>query len=88
MALFFLEYDLRRGKPADYQKLFDELARFQAVRMLKSSWCFNRVNTTAENLRDYFRQFIDANDGLIVSQVADWASFNTESNPGKLRSMA
>ena len=34
MALFFLSYDLRNKR--DYQPLYDELKKFNAVRMLES----------------------------------------------------
>ena len=80
MALFTIEYDLR-NPGRDYQKLYDELARFGATRVLKSLWAFTRVNTTAIALRDHFRQFIDANDGLIVCQVSDWATYNVIASP-------
>lgn len=49
MALFFLTYDLRKKR--DYQKLYDELATFKAVRVLESVWCFNRARTTVVSLR-------------------------------------
>ncbi|MFA6052336.1 MAG: hypothetical protein WC762_07075 [Methylobacter sp.] len=75
MALYFLEYDLRKQR--DYKKLYDELANFGAVRILKSLWCFKRLNTTSKDLRDHFKQFIDKDDGLIVAEVNDWASINT-----------
>lgn len=79
MALFFLEYDLRKQR--NYQPLYDELARFNAVRMLESSWSFQRINTTATGLRDHFKQFIDADDGLIISEVTDWASYRVLKTP-------
>jgi hypothetical protein len=82
MVLYFLEYDLRKQR--DYKKLTDELVNFGAVRILKSLWCFNRVNTISEKLRNYFMQFIDKDEGLIVAEVNDWASINTDSNPNKL----
>ncbi len=82
MALYFLDYDLRRQR--NYQPLYDELARFSAVRMLESSWAFNRVNTTSEGLRDHFRQFIDADDGLWVAQVTDWATYKVQKSPNSL----
>lgn len=82
MALYFLEYDLRKQR--DYQKLWDELKRFQAVRILKSLWCFNRVNINAAGLRDYFATFIDADDGLCVTEVTDWATRNVEGTPKQL----
>ena len=82
MALFFLEYDLRKQR--DYQKLYDELAKFDAVRILESLWCFNRVNTNCENLRDHFLSFIDSNDGIIISEVTDWACKGVLASPKQL----
>lgn len=66
MALYFLSYDLRGER--DYQKLYDELEKFHAVRILESDWCFKRINTDAKGLRDYFKRFIDEDDGLCVSE--------------------
>ena len=83
MALYYLDYDLRKAK--DYQKLYDELGKFGAVRILKSQWCFKRINTTAGGLRDHFKQFIDPDDGLSVAEVADWGTWNTEGNPNHLK---
>ena len=82
MALYFLEYDLRKQR--DYKKLYDELANFGAIRILDSLWCFKYQNTKAENIRNHFIQFIDKDDGLIVAEVTDWATINTKSNPNKL----
>lgn len=82
MALYFLDYDLRKQR--NYQALYDELARFKAVRMLESSWCFNRVNTTATGLRDHFRQFIDSDDGLAIGAVTDWATYKALKSPNAL----
>lgn len=64
--------------------MYDELAKFKAVRILESLWCFKRDNTSAKGLRDHFRQFIDSDDGLIVAQVSDWASIGTTGNPNEL----
>ena len=79
MALYFLDYDLRRQR--NYQALYDELARFNAVRMLESSWCFNRSNTSAVNLRDHFKKFIDSDDGLVVGEVTNWATYKVLKTP-------
>lgn len=83
MALFFLNYDLRKQR--NYQPLYDELARFGAVRILESMWCFKRIDTNSEKLCNYFRQFIDADDGISVSEVVNWATFNTQGNPNQLK---
>ena len=82
MALYFLSYDLRNAR--NYQTLYDELSRFNAVRILESTWCFNRVNTSANGLRDYFGKLMDGDDGLIVSEVSNWASRNTDGTPNEL----
>ena len=82
MALYFLTYDKR--KDGNYKPLYDELAKFRAVRILESTWCLNHDNTTAEKLRDHFRALLDSNDGLIVSQVVDWASYKTLGTPNQL----
>ena len=82
MSLFFLTYDLRKQR--NYQTLYDELGKFNAVRILESSWCFKRINTNSGGLRDHFSQFIDADDGLIVSEVIEWASVRTNGTPTQL----
>ncbi|MGE8408927.1 MAG: hypothetical protein ACN6QH_18045 [Pseudomonas sp.] len=83
MALYLIEYDLRKQR--NYQALYNELAGFGAIRILESLWCFNRVNTTAAGLRDHFRKFIDSDDGIILSEVSNWASWNTQGNPSNLK---
>jgi len=83
MALFFLSYDLRGER--DYQKLYDELEKFHAVRILESEWCFNRINTNASNLCKYFKRFVDTDDGLCVSEVANWATYNAQDTPNDLK---
>jgi len=80
--LFFLDYDLRKQR--NYQRLYDELKAFNAVQLLESSWCFTRFNTSTANLRDHFRSFIDADDGLWVAQVTDWATYKTLKTPSAL----
>lgn len=70
MALYFLSYDLRNKR--DYQPLYDEFKKFNAVRMLESCWCFKRINTNAKGLRDYFKKFVDGDDG--ASSRSRWSS--------------
>lgn len=83
MALYFLTYDLRNGR--DYQKLYDELKDFNAVRVLESTWCFKRNNTSASGLRDYFMKYIDSDDGLLVNKSEEWATYKTDATPKELR---
>lgn len=83
MALYFLSYDLRKKR--DYQKLYDELNRFKAVKILESLYCFNRYNTNAKDLRDYFQGFVDSDDGLVVLEVHEWATFKCNASPNDLK---
>ena len=82
MALYFISYDLRNNR--DYKTLYDELDKFNAVKILESTWCFNRINTNAKGLRDHFKNLIDSDDGLIISEVTDWATTNTDRTPNQL----
>lgn len=82
MALYYLSYDLVKRK--DYPRLYEELNTFNAVRVLESVWYFNRFNTTAANLINYFGQFIDQDDRLIVIEAKDWAGLRLKSDPNKL----
>lgn len=79
MALYFLDYDLRKTR--DYKLLYEELSKFNAVRVLESSWCFNRLNTNCIGLREHFKSFIDADDGLSVVEVNDWATYKALGTP-------
>lgn len=83
MALYFIEYDVRSTNH-DYKLLYAELERFSAVRVLKSLWCFKRINTTAGKLRDHFRSFVHKDDGIAIIEASDWATCNAEGNPNEL----
>jgi hypothetical protein len=83
MALFFIDYDLRNQR--SYQPLYDELARLGARHILESVWSLERQNTNTTALRNYFKRFIDEDDGLCVTQVVDWATRNTNQTPQVLR---
>lgn len=83
MALFFISYDLRNEK--NYQKITNELKRLNAVRILESCWCFKQTNMTSKDLKDYFKQFLDNDDGIIVSQITGWASYNALETPNDLK---
>ena len=82
MALYFITYDLRKKR--NYQDLYDELDKFNAVKILESTWCFKKFRTSAEELIDHFISYIDSDDGIVISEVNDWATFNTDGNPEDL----
>lgn len=82
MALYFVEYELRNER--NYPQITKELESFGAIRVLESYWCFNRANTTAKNLRDHFKQFIDKDDAIMVTEVTDWAGKSLQNSPNNL----
>ncbi len=83
MAQYLLSYDLVKKK--DYQTLYSELDKFNAVRVLESVWCFNRFNTNAEGLRNHFKKFVDPDDRFIVTEVTNWAGRNLIGTPNDLK---
>ncbi len=82
MTLYFISYDLRNNR--DYQTLYNELGKFNAIRILESMWCFKKLNTNAGSLRDHFKSFIDSDDGLMVSEVITWAGRGLDGSPNNL----
>lgn len=85
MALYALTYDVRAKNP-DYKSLTAKLEEFHAVRVLQSTWCFNRHKTSASGLRNYFKQFVHEDDGLFVTEIADWATKKADGTPNDLAS--
>jgi hypothetical protein len=83
MAVYFLSLDLNTGR--DYRELYEELDNLNAVRILESDWCLERYNTTPSELRDYFKSFLDNDEGLFVIEANNWATSNTFSTPNDLR---
>lgn len=79
MALYFVDYDLRKQR--DYQKLYDALNALTSVRVLESLWAFNHGNISCSQVRDHSKQFIDSDDRLVVSQVTDWATYGALKSP-------
>ncbi len=75
MALYFVDYDLRKQR--NYQALYECLYGLGAVRVLESQWVLEHSNSSALIIRNHLWQFMDQDDGLVVSEVRDWASFNT-----------
>ncbi len=78
MNLFAISYDLRIPGQS-YTTLFAALERLQAVKVEYSVWVC-RSSSTAVQICNFLKQFIDSNDRLLVVQVADWASVNAMAN--------
>lgn len=82
MSLFFIEYELRKQR--NYETLYAELERLGGVRVLESLWCL-KLTDSAKVIRDHFKAFVDADDGLCVMEVDDWATFNAKKSPKDLK---
>ncbi|MEX2450431.1 MAG: hypothetical protein WD407_06205 [Rhodospirillales bacterium] len=72
MALFVISYDLIKRK--DYQTLWDELDRLNGQKALNSFYLIN-LNSTAAQVRDHFKDFIDDDDRLIVVEFSKEPKF-------------
>lgn len=76
MPKFVISYDLLKpGK--DYARLWAELQRLNARRILLSQWA-GRIDSSAVGLRDHLQGFMDPTDRLLVINIdtADWAAYN------------
>ncbi|HII4313820.1 hypothetical protein QYZ44_17090 [Vibrio parahaemolyticus] len=82
MAQYFLSYDLVDNR--DYSRINKALESFNAIRVLESVWCFNRFDTDAEKLRNYFGRYIDSDDRLLVIESNDWAGRRLLKSPNDL----
>ena len=86
MRLYYLTYDLRKKR--NYAPLYAELKHLNAVRILESTWCFKYSGASCKDIREHFKQFIETDDGLMVSEVVDWASVGTLGTPNDLTAAA
>jgi hypothetical protein len=75
MNKYLIVYDLeRRGE--SYEPLLNALRTLGASHVLYSKWAL-RTNLTAVQLRDHLRQFVDANDKLLVVGLTGEAAWTS-----------
>jgi hypothetical protein len=67
MTVFIITYDLNRPGQ-NYPDLMAELKKLEAHRALESFWLIN-LNNSAKEVVDHFKQFIDNNDAIWVSEL-------------------
>jgi hypothetical protein len=86
MGVFFMSYDLRKGR--DYNKLYKELERLKAVRVLESVWSIKiALDDDVDDyfgtvtLRAHFAKYIDPDDGLVVIRADAWAGIKLDNTP-------
>ncbi|WP_306257253.1 CRISPR-associated protein Cas2 [Pararhizobium sp. IMCC21322] len=72
MTTYVFTYDLIKQK--DYPKLWDELKRLEAHRALNSFWLID-VDSTAKELGEHLRGFVDDDDRTWVSELTNKRSY-------------
>lgn len=75
MNKYLIVYDLRR-RGEEYEPLLNALRQLGALHPLYSKWVL-RTNLTAVQIRDHLRQFIDANDLLLVVGLTGEAAWTS-----------
>ena len=69
MTSYLLSYDLtKEPDSADYKPLWDELKRWGAQKTQYSVWLV-ADNSTAEQVHNHFKQYLDDNDRLWVAEI-------------------
>lgn len=79
MAVYFIEYDLRKNK--DYDAISGAIEELGGIRHLRSSWSVKNDSMSAEQLANYLLSFMDVDDGIVVSEVLTWAQYGLEATP-------
>jgi hypothetical protein len=65
VAFFVVTYDLKTKDEFDYERLWDEFSKLDAVKFQESDY-FLAADNTAEEVRDHFKQFMHEDDMLMV----------------------
>lgn len=83
MASYSINYDLRQpGR--DYKKLHAAIESYGTYyHFLDSAWMI-RTTSTAAQIRDHLKQFMDANDALVVMKLTGEAAWFGIPNDGSV----
>ncbi len=75
--IFLIAYDLNKGETSsEYKRLIDQIKKLGSwAKPLESTW-FVISESSASEIIDYLKKFIDSNDELLVMDVTDddWAT--------------
>lgn len=73
--VFQIDYDLR-APGRDYESLIEALRKFNRwCHPLKSTWVIS-TSLSAVQIRNHLLQYMDANDGLLVTRLQGEAAWN------------
>lgn len=70
MAFFVVTYDLRKKQEFDYQPLWDEFDRLDAVKYQESDYLL-RADNTIEEIKSHFAALMHDDDLLMVVEFTD-----------------
>jgi len=73
MNQLLVSYDLVAPR-RDYASLYAALAALHGRRVLHSTWVV-RTSRSAVDLRDHLKQYVDADDRILVNDFDHWASY-------------
>lgn len=71
--LVLVSYDLR-APGRDYTTLIAQIKKLGAIRPLESMWLV-KTSSTPEQIRDFLKQYMDANDRLFVTKCGSPAAW-------------
>lgn len=73
MSVYLASYDLNKPEK-DYPKLLKRLEEWKATRILYSEWII-RSSSTAVQIRDDLKNYVDANDSLLILKLEGEAAW-------------
>jgi hypothetical protein len=82
MSVLHIAYDLNRPGQS-YDALITALQKAGAKKILYSGWLI-RTSYSPSAVRDWVRKFVDANDRVFVTEVANSAWYNIPVNPNQV----
>lgn len=71
MTIYSITYDLKNKDSEDYQDLYKELDKKKAWLVAESTYLIRTDQNNTKIVFDHFKNYIKANDTLIVSKVDD-----------------
>lgn len=89
MKSYMIGYDLNKSGQ-DYTKLTEEIKKLgNWWHCLDSTWIV-KSDSTAVEIRDHLKKFIDSNDELLVARLSGegaWTGFNTNCSDWLLKNL-
>ncbi len=81
LQTFLIAYDLNKGETSsEYKRLIDQIKKLGSwAKPLESTW-FVVSESSASEIRDHLKKFIDSNDELLVMNVTDddWGTMGVD----------